>query len=183
MRKAALIALLVAGCAVTTPRTHFYTLSAEAAAQSEAKGPVVSIWQVAIPEVADRTQMVVRVEPNKVDIADFHRWAEPLRRGVPRVLAENLQRHLPNHLVVAGQPAGLSPEVRVAIDLQKFDAVLGQGVTVDALWTIRRAKDLRTGRSSVTESAAGRDHAAIAAAYSRALDKVSQELAAAIGAP
>ena len=52
----------------------------------------------------------------------------------------------------------------------------GQGVTVDALWTIRRAKDFRTGRSSVTESAPGKDHAAIAAAYSRALDKVSRML-------
>jgi uncharacterized protein len=182
---AALLVALIAACAAPSPRTHYYTLSAESpAAAAEAKGPVVSVWQVAIPEVVDRTQLVVRLEANRVDISDFHRWAEPLRRGVPRALAENLSRQLGRgSIVVAGQPAGITPDVRVSVDIQKFDAALGQSVTVEALWNIRRAgADAATGRSSVTEPARGGDHAAIVAAYSRALARVSQDIAAALTA-
>lgn len=178
-----MVVLALAGCSTATPKTHFYALSAETSGAPAAQsGPIVSIWQVSIPEVVDRTQMVVRVATNKVEIADFHRWAEPLRRGIPRVLAEHLSQQPGKGLiVVAGQPAGVSAEVRVAIDVQKFDAVLGQGVTVEVLWNIRRAKgEARIGRSSVAEPAKGGDHAALAAAYSRALARVSQELAVAI---
>jgi uncharacterized protein len=175
--------MVLGGCGGSAPRWQHYTLSAEAAPVSaEAKGTVVSVWQVAIPDIVDRTQIVVRTDANKVDISDVHRWAEPLRRGVPRALAENLSRQLgKGYVVVAGQPAGVSPEVRVTVDVQKFDAVLGQNVTLEALWNIRRAKgDAVSGRSSVTEPAKAGDHAAIVAAHSRALARLSEDIAAAI---
>jgi hypothetical protein len=126
--------------------------------------------------------MVVRTGPNKVDVADFHRWAEPLRRGVPRTLAESLAQRLgEGYVVVAGQPAGMTPELRVAVDLQKFEATLGDAVTIEALWNVRRDKGVTlAGRSVIAEAAQAGDHTAIAAAYSRALARVADDISKAI---
>ncbi len=174
--------LLLAACATTSPETHFYTLSAEklpvAEVKIDATAVKVSVWQVTLPEIVDRNQMVVRVDPNRVEIADFHRWAEPLRRAIPRVLAENLAQQLGSgYIVVAGQPAALTPEVRISLDLQKFDALMGEGVAVEALWTVRAPKgEVRTSQASVVERAATGNHAAIAAAYSRALARLAREI-------
>jgi uncharacterized lipoprotein YmbA len=177
-----LMALALCGCAVSSARTHFYALSAEgappAAAARAASGLRVSVWQVAIPEMVDRNQMVVRLDAHRVEIADFHRWAEPLRRGIPRVLAENLAQQLGDGaVVVAGQPAGFTPEVRITLDMQKFDAVLGEGVMVEALWSVRPIRgEARTGRSAFEEKVVAGDYAAIAAAYSRALGRVARDI-------
>ena len=51
-------------------------------------------------------------------------------------------------------------------------------VRVDALWTIRAAKgEPRTGRTQAREPAGGRDPLSMAAAHSRALDKVARDIA------
>ena len=183
---AIILAAAVAGCASTTPRTNFYTLdavtprTASAASGSSIAGSAlkVSVWQVGIPEVVDRAQLVVRAAPNRVEIADFHRWAEPLRLGVARVLADDMAARLGDGFtVVAGQPAGWRPDVRISIDVQRFDAVPGEGVTVEALWSVRPTSgDPRTGRSAAQERVSGQDYAAIAAAFSRALARVAEDV-------
>ena len=185
----ALVAAL-AGCAGTPPpKTNFYSLSVEAApARSESAtgeaAPVtrVSVTRVAIPGIVDRPQIVSRTASNSVEIFDFHRWAESLQEAVPRVIAGNLARQLgPGHAVSAGTMPGLPPDVRVAIDVQKFEATMGTGVAVEALWSVRPgAGEARVGRSMVEESATEAGHAGIAAAYSRALAAVARDIAAAV---
>jgi uncharacterized lipoprotein YmbA len=136
---------------------------------------------VSVPEVADRAQMVVRTAPNRVEIADFHRWAEPLRLGIARVMAEDLASRLGGGFVVTvGQPGGAPPDIRVSLDVRRFEAVPGEAVTVEALWTVVPAKgEARSGRSVAQErpdGAGGPDYSAIAAAYSRALARVAGEI-------
>ena len=190
---AALLAL--AGCGgigSPSPKTHFYTLSVETGpAQSQdaraaaAGTPTrVSVSRVAIPGVVDRPQIVARVESNRVEIFDFHRWAEPLQESIPRVIAGNLALQLgPRYSVAAGVVPGLPPEIRVSLDVQRFEAVMGGGVTIDALWSVRPAAgETRAGRSVIEERTAEGGHAGIAAAYSRALAGVAREIAAAVEA-
>jgi uncharacterized lipoprotein YmbA len=59
---------------------------------------------------------------------------------------------------------------------------MGESVTIDALWTVKRASDgtLRTGRSTGRESSSGGSYDAVAAAHSRALATISHEIAEAI---
>lgn len=187
---------LLTACGTTSPRTQFYTLEAHALdAATQAKGVhasagssspdaaavKVSISQVSVPEVVDRPQLVVRTAPNRVDIADFHRWAEPLAQGIARVLAEDLAAQLGGrYLVTAGQRAGLVPDVRVAIDVQRFDAVVGEGVAIEALWTARAARGAAiSGRGfaqAPVATSAGPEadgYGALAAAHSRALAEIA----------
>lgn len=194
------LAAALCGCAGNAPRTSFYTLDAlpartaadVAGPPAGAKAPPVTVppvtvsritvWirHVTVPEVVDRAQMVVRSAPNRVEIADFHRWAEPLRVGIARVVAADLAAELgAGFLVVAGQPADMQPDIRVSLDVRGFDAVPGEGVSVEALWTVRPGKggEPRSGTAAAQEAVLAPDHAAIAAAYSRALARLARELA------
>src|SRR6185369_17362009 len=109
--------LLLVGCASTGPSERFYTLSS--APPSEATTPAtitVFIAQVAVPEAVDRTPMVIRTGPNQVEIEDFHRWAEPLKAAIPRVLAADLRAELGNARVGIGRFAqGESVDYRVTV--------------------------------------------------------------------
>ena len=185
------LVLALAGCAGTpSSKTHYYALSIEAASTAPEQGtpptPVarVSVTRVGIPGAVDRPQIVSRTAANNVEIFDFHRWAEPLQEAIARVVAGDLARQLgPGYAVSAGALPGAPPDLRVAVDVQRFEAALGTGVTVEALWTVRPgSSEARVGRSAVEEPAAKGGHAGIAAAYSRALATVSREIAAAVSA-
>lgn len=181
----------LAGCAgAPSPKTHYYALSVEAASagpeQSTPAAPATrtAVTRVGIPGMVDRPQIVSRTATNSVEIFDFHRWAEPLQEAIPRVIAGDLARQLgPGHFVSAGILPGAPPAVRIAVDVQKFEATVGTGVAVEALWSVRPGTgEARTGRSAVEEPAAESGHAGIVAAFSRALAAVAQDIAAAVSA-
>jgi uncharacterized lipoprotein YmbA len=170
----------------TPAKINYYTLAVPAAAPGAslaAGAPAVYVGPISIPETVDRPQMVKRVDANQVEIADLDRWAEPLKAAIPRLVAEALSRELGGATVMTSrQSATLAFDYRVGVDLQRFDFSPGEGAAVDALWTVRGEKDAasRTGRSAAREPAAGAGFEAMAAAQSRALDKVARDIAAAI---
>ncbi|HUP29244.1 MAG TPA: PqiC family protein [Usitatibacter sp.] len=187
MRQWAAAALLaaLAGCG-SSPKENFYTLG-------EPQGPLpasnpsssisVFVGPVTVPEAVDRTAMVLRTGPNSVDIDDTNRWAEPLKSAIPRVLAATLMRELGTPRVMAsraGTPS--SVDFRVAVEIQRFDSSLDRGATLDALWTVTPAKGsgARTGRTLAEEPATSRDPAGVAAAHSRALERLGRDIAAAM---
>lgn len=179
-------AALLAACG-TAPRESFYTLSAlegapAAAPPAAAAAIAIGVGPVVVPESVDRTPMVVRTGPNEVDIDDFHRWAEPLKTAIPRVLAENLSRELGTPRVLASRAGNVAVDFRVAVEIQRFDSSFQDGATIDALWTITPTKGgtARTGRTLAKEPAAAATYAAVAAAHSRALARIAAEIAAAM---
>ena len=132
--------------------------------------------------MVDRPQLVVRVAPNRVDILEQQRWAEPLHDEIPRVIAEDLSRLLGSSLVSTNfQHAGPEPQCRVLLDVVRFEAA-GEAVSVEVLWSLRRASGGASlnGRSLVREAAAGGGYDALVAAYGRALNAVSIDLARAL---
>lgn len=184
-----LIAAVLVGCG-SSPPTHYYTLTAVAPASggNSEKGSAeysVSVGPVTLPEMVDRPQLVVRVGANQVALVDQHRWAEPLTSEIPRVIAENLSQLLGARQVVTfSQNLVRDPEYRVLVDIQHFDSMVGQTVTIDALWTVRRASggEPRTGRSLVQEPIEGDGYDALVAAHGRALATVSGHIAESIRA-
>lgn len=183
---AVLCVAAAAGCG-TTPKAHFYTLSAVPvavrSAAPSAAGYGVTVGPITVPEAVDRPQIVVRLSPSQVEISELHRWAAPLKSEIPRVIAEHLT-HLLDTARVWAYPgaAGLESDYRVLLDVERFDSTLGDGVAVDALWTVRRVSGgaPRSGRSSVRERTAGEGYDGLVAAHERALAAVSRDLAQAI---
>jgi uncharacterized lipoprotein YmbA len=183
------LALLAADCG-TPPKEYFYTLSdyprgdlATGDATAAGSNYSVAIAPVSVPESVDRPQMVVRAGTNRVELSELHRWAEPLKSEIPRVLAVHLRRALGTaRIATAAESASLDADYRIAIDIQRFESILGERVTIEALWSVRGAEGgrARTGRSFVSEPARGADHEDLAAAHGRAFAQVAGELAAAI---
>jgi len=109
----------------------------------------------------------------------MQRWAEPLKSGISRVLAEDLARQLGQGRVCTHQEqAAARASSRLYVDVQRFEAVPGQGVDFQAAWILRGASNVepRTGQFQVHEKA-GEGYQDLAAAYSRALAAFSAELA------
>jgi uncharacterized lipoprotein YmbA len=143
----------------------------------------IAVGPITLPEVVDRPQFVLRAGPNEISIVELHRWAGPLRSEIPRVIADNLAADLNVKRVSAyPQSAGENATYRVLVDIQRFDSTMGESVTIDALWTVKRVSDglLRTGRSTARESSSGGGYDAVVAAHSRALATISREIAEAI---
>jgi hypothetical protein len=173
------------GCG-RSPGVNFYTLAAIAPeATSPATAPhAVAIGPVTLPELVDRPQLVIRYDANRVDIIETHRWAEPLKSEITRILAENLARLLrPSRVSAYNQSASLDAEYRVLVDIQRFESVPGEGVTIDALWAVRCSvvgAAPRKGHSLVHEPAIGTGYEALVAAHGRALAAISSDIAQAL---
>jgi uncharacterized lipoprotein YmbA len=179
------VAALLAACSLggTSPEPSFYTLASEAPppAAASAATYLVVVGPVTIPEVVDRPQIVTRTAANRVELHEQARWAAPLRTEIPRVIADALAKRLSGaRTATSGQRASGAPDVRVLIDVQRFDSS-GEGATVQATWTVRTKEGTNplSGRSLVTEPA-GAGYDAMVAAHSRALGKIADEIAAAI---
>ena len=181
---ALMLAIMLAACGGTPVRESFYTLSsAPGAGAQQSAGPSIFIGPVSVPEAVDRNQMVLRTGANEVEISEQYRWAEPLKAAIPRVIGDTLSRELGTSRVLTSRAAAALPvDYRVAIEVQRFDSSLEQGATIDALWTITKVDGgtRRSGRTRVTEPAASKDPGALAAAHSRALDRVGRDIAAAL---
>jgi uncharacterized lipoprotein YmbA len=177
----AVCALLLVGCG-TPAKERFYTLSFAAPQEAAASATLsVAIGPVSVPEAVDRNPMVIRTGPNQVDIDDLHRWAEPLKAAIPRALAGNLARELRNARVTSGRGAAGDADYRVAVEVRRFESSFGEGATLEASWTVtsRSGKPVN-GTTLAREPAPTADHAGIAAAHSRALERLAREIAAAI---
>ncbi len=176
---------VLAGCG-SPPKERFYTLSAAgvaASATAAGSGAPVVVGPVTLPEVVDRPQLVVRIGANEVAILEQHRWAEPLKSEIPRLIARTLSQLLGAARVFA-YPESVSQEagLRVTVDILRFDAALGIDASVEALWSVRRLPGGKpiTGRSVVREPIAVEGYDAVVAAYGRALATLSRDLARAI---
>ncbi len=181
------LAFATSGCS-RSPRVTFYTLEPGAevgTAAAATAAPVVAVGPVTLPEVVDRPQFVVRVAANRVDILETHRWAEPLKSEIPRLIAENLSRLLGSSRVSSYlQHAAADADYRVLVDIQRFESAPGEAVTVEAVWSLRRVAGgaQKTGRTLVREKVEASGYDPLVAAYGRALLAVSSDLAKAIRA-
>jgi hypothetical protein len=125
----------------------------------------------------------MRGDGNQVVIDDTHRWAEPLKDAIPRVLSDALAADLGTPQVLTSrQSASLESDYRVAIDVQHFDSSATEAHE-DVIWTIRSRGNMpaRVGRTVVSEPATG-GFDSLAAAHSRALASVARDISQAIRA-
>ena len=183
LKRFLIITLIAAGCA--TAPSRFYTLDATATPDGSPPAPyAVLVGPVSVPASVDRPEFVVQVAPNRVDIDEFNRWAAPLNDSIARAVAGDLAVLLGTPDVTAGPLANFKPTYRVTLDVQRFESIQGQAVLVEAVWAVHKTAggDTRSGRTIAREPVQGDSFDALAAAHSRALAKVSSDIAAAIRA-
>jgi uncharacterized lipoprotein YmbA len=136
------VLLLVAGCA-SDPVTRYYALVPTAPAAALAAKPVaVVIRDLRLPQYLERTQIVTRASDHRLVMADYDLWAGDLRQDMTRALTENLSRLLGSDRVVAApHTLRLQPDVRVEVEVQRFERDAGGKVQLAARWWLTRGSD------------------------------------------
>ena len=173
---------LVAACA-SAPPPKFYTLSRTPAPGAPASTLSVVVGPVFVPAIVDQPQIVVSTSPNQVTIDEFNRWASPLATNISGVVAENVADLLGTPRVsLFQQSISVDADFRVTIDVQAFESAPGEAATLSAVWVVRRIRDGKseTGRVAIREATADKSYDALAAAHSRALSRLSQDIAGAV---
>lgn len=177
--------VLLSACAGTPPARHVTLDDGRLLVIGASKTPGVAVVRANVPELIDRPQLVLRTDGNRVVLSEQYRWATPLRREIPRLVANDLGEALNSSRVaaLAADDAGFPVDFKLVLDFQQLDAVVGKGVDVDVLWRLEdRAGKSVSGRSSFRQplTGAAADETALVAAQRQALRRVSGEIAAEI---
>jgi uncharacterized lipoprotein YmbA len=110
---------------------------AAAPATPAVTGPVVGIERVSIPGWLDRMQVTGRAPSGAVVTDDYSRWAEPLPRGIQRVVAENLVLLLADRRVLTAPFPPRDPVVhRVELTVMEASRQTDGTVLVEARWDV-----------------------------------------------
>jgi uncharacterized lipoprotein YmbA len=180
---------ILAGCAESQP-SRFYTLSiapeleSAASAVDTGQGIALGVGPVTLPAYLDRPQIVTRQSANKLELAEFDRWGEPLEDSFLRILAENLSYMLSTERVALYPWDRTTPiDFQVTAEVTRLDTQPNGDVFLAARWSIfrgEREKVLLVQDSTFSEPAVSGDYEALVAAQSRALGRLSQEITDAI---
>jgi uncharacterized lipoprotein YmbA len=185
----AIFAIFLGGCSRSqSPR--FYALSpiqedlVISKRESPARNAVIGIGPVKLADYLDQSELVTRTGDNQAVKAEYDRWIGSFKDDLINVLADNIGFLLPTERIYLYPWRPSVPiDYQVVLDVVRCDGRLGDAVWLVARWSIFRGPDkklLKTNRSSIREPVTGADYAALVAAQSRALARLSQEIAEAI---
>jgi uncharacterized lipoprotein YmbA len=178
----AISAILFAGCGISA-QPNFYRLDAAATPENApAVHTAVMVGPVSVPAAVDQPEFVVQVAPNRVEVEEFDRWAAPLEDSIARAVAGDLTVLLGTPSVTTAPLADFNAAYVVTINVQRFESVRGQEAVVDAVWAVRSVGggNSHSGRTIAREPVQGESFDALAAAHSKAIAKLSGDIAAAI---
>lgn len=179
---ALLAAALLAGCG-SSAKTYYYTLQTGAVDEIAAKSNrnSIAITSLSLPEIVDRPQLVLRAGDTQVLISDNHLWGQPLKSEITRNLAAHLARETGTaRVLLPGQSGYDEADYKIAIDILRFDSVSGGDATIEASWSVRRkgATQPVSGQAVAREVISGVGYDALVGAHSRALARLSRDIAA-----
>lgn len=184
-----LLAVAIAGC--LSPRkdeAKFYLLSpvgADPTSSSASRPILLGLGPIKLPAYLDRQEVVTRVAPNRVELSSEDRWADPLDSDFTRVLAQNLSADLGTQRITFYPWYNTTRvDFQVKIDVYRFETNSDGKIDLTAHWQVLdgAGKLLVVRDSTYTETAKPGDAGDSAAAMSRALGRLSQEIASAIAA-
>ena len=143
----ALSLTLLAGCSALPtaeePETNFYVLgSIPANAASIADAPstpplVVDLAAVRLPQYLQRSQVVTRVDENRLSLSEFEQWGGSLEKNMMRALAANLGVLLGTpdvHMEARRLPDGV--DARVEVEVMQFERGPDGRALLAAQWRI-----------------------------------------------
>ncbi len=161
-------------------------LSATMPQQTTGKDLVVGVGPVKLPPHLDRTQIVIQATQHRLDLKDLDQWAEPLKEGFTRVLAQNLSQLLgTDRIVQFPWRRPFTVKLQVTVEGLRFDTDAAGESVLAARWSILDGdgrKLLYSRTSTYRNQASGNGVEPIVAAMSRNLVELSREIAASVSA-
>jgi uncharacterized protein len=188
---ASVCVLTFLGCGTSQP-SHFYLLralspaSASDLAETKPSSLFIGLGPVTLPKYLDRPQIVTKTSAHEVELAEFHKWAEPLSENVSHVLAENLSALLSTDRIQQYPWKSSTPvDYQIAVDVLQFDGTMGGEAVLVARWSLLdddEKKMFTTKKMHVTHNPTNQDYEALVEAMSQNLLDLSLGIAEAIKA-
>jgi uncharacterized lipoprotein YmbA len=178
-----LICLLIASCA-TSPKANFYTLSAEQAAEelcsTNDQGLLITIELLHFPDLLAQPQIATRPQPNRIEYAEFHRWAGSLESDFQQSLGENLQQYCRSAQVIPDFWPGVSaPDYLLYLDVVRFDGNLGDSVNLSVNWVLKNKQQddvLAERHNEIIEPVSDNSYSGLVDAQRRAVASLAREI-------
>lgn len=182
---AALSCVLTLSACSSAPVEHYYTLlgkpPAETADENVGNRNLrVNLASVTLPESVDRSELVIRSGANSVMVMETQRWAESLKSAVPRAIANDLSQLLGGALVsVQADNASRDAKYLLYVDVTRFDSVLNESASVDAIWSLRlpNGDQVVSDRTTIRVPTHGAGFDDLVTAHTQALALLSDEIA------
>ncbi len=184
------LALLIGGCIGKSQPTRFYTLTSTVEAQklvkesSASSNLAIGIGPVKLADYLAKSRIVTRIAENKIDQAEFDQWSGSLKNNIINVLADNIGSLLNTEKIfVHPWRSFISIDYQIIAEIIRFDGEPGNQATLEARWMVLKDKSIIDNkRSSIQETTDTDGYAGLVAAQSRALGKLSLEIAQSISA-
>jgi uncharacterized lipoprotein YmbA len=185
---ALVLLLLAGGCLRPSPEVVFHTLqplSLREAPMAPAEKPLaLEILPVQLPELLQRSQIVLLEGTDVHRLSPAHRWGNTLEKDMQRVLIENLAVLLGSEAVVP-YPMGerVQATYRIALDVQQCDGAPGGTVQLRATWMATQSSDghmVLLHRVNLKEPVPGGSIEELVLAHSRVMSRLSLEIASAM---
>ena len=184
-------ALLLAGCGRSVPVSYYQLapVKGEAAADEAivASDMIIGIGPVRLQEHLDRPQLITRTGANRLQLADRHRWAEPLAENIAWVLRENLSTLLgTEHLLLYPWERSTQVNAQITLEILHCEGMDNGTAQLTALWSISDPGGkalLSPRRSSYEVPLATQDQEGLASALSEALARLSRDIAGELAHP
>ena len=181
--------LFLAACG-SSPKTHFYVLNAEYVSDNISEKNVeavgVGVWQVALPIMLDRSEIVTSSGPYGIELADFHQWAGALSSNMTQLIASELGRRLQSdRIVISPWSAYRKNDYQVKTHVERFYGEPGGEVLLSGAWSLLNAegsKELTRQAFTFKTRASGKDYDDMVAALSKLTVQLSEQIANVIAA-
>ena len=138
--------LILVACFPSKP-TNFYLLKAMKTTHSGQNEPrfeksTVLVKPVKFPEYLEKPQMVIRENNYKLQLSEYHRWAEPLKDNFTRIFIENLNiRIAPGNAVVYSELDGIEPNYQLSIEVLRLDVNTNDQAVLRVKWLLLAGKN------------------------------------------
>jgi hypothetical protein len=179
--------MLLTNCAAT-PETHFYAISSgltDQRAQTPATDEIaLRIGPFEFPTYLQRPNIVTRHAGNRIDVAEFHRWAGSLEDDFHHALGSNLGVLLhSSRISVFPAEMRFEPDYYLTGEVVRFDGDLGGTLTLEVRWMINRSSTrdaLVVEHSVLSEPIQGSEYTDLVVAYTRVLVSLGKAVQSAL---
>lgn len=177
---AILTAVLVNACG-SSAKTYYYTLQSSAISVAASRSNIdsIAITALSLPEIVDRSQLVLRSGDTQLLINDNHRWGQPLKSELTRNLAAHLAQETGvARILLPGQTGHDEAEYKITIDILRFDSVPGTAAIIEASWSVRRkGSPPQNGQTLLREAVNDVGYDTLVTAHGRALARLGRSIA------
>jgi uncharacterized lipoprotein YmbA len=189
-RSTAILLLLVfglAGCGASTPlRYHALSSGGTAPLASGSAALLVEVLPIAVSERINREEVVLTGADGQLDVRSGDRWAAPLADEMRQLVDDSLWRQLRATDIYVAPVATTNttlPQYRLALRVERLEAVPGRQAVAEASWTLRRLPQGQPAicRTGLSEALSSSSTEAAVAGLARASARLAEAIAASLG--